>query len=193
MNNYNLGFAGNSDLSLPTENAKKGTFDLGAGVFYNTEKLYMGISATHIFTGNLNFKSSKTSGSTSTATDLATYYYVPHIYITAGYAYQLGNPMLELVPSFFIESVGSITTINLNTNLVYNNRLWGGLSYRAGSVFTGLFGLELAEGIRFGVAYDYETSDIGKVSSGSLEVIVIYSFKLKKEKLPQRYKSIRFL
>jgi len=188
-----LGGFGGGDPSLPTEKTPKGTFDLGAGIYYNTEKLYMGISATHIFTGNLNFTKSKTSGTASSASDLNTYYYVPHIYITAGYAYQLGNPLLELVPSFFLQTVGSVTTVNFNTNLVYNNRLWGGLSYRAGSAFTGLFGFELAEGIRFGVAYDYETTDIGKVSNGSLEVTVIYSFKLKKEKLPQRYKSIRFL
>jgi type IX secretion system PorP/SprF family membrane protein len=189
------GFGAQSDLALPTEKKPKGTYDLGAGIYYNTEKLYLGISATHIYTGNLNFGNSSASSTTtsSSAANLATYYYVPHIYITAGYSYQLGNPMPELVPSFFIQSVGSVTTVNFNTNLVYNNRLWGGVSYRAGSAFTGLFGLELAEGIRFGVAYDYETTDIGKVSNGSLEVTVIYCFKLKKEKLPQKYKSIRFL
>jgi type IX secretion system PorP/SprF family membrane protein len=181
-----------TDNALPTGNSSKGTYDVGTGIYYNTEKLYMGISATHLVTGNLDFASSN-AGSTTATNTLDAYYYIPHIYITAGYNYQLSNPMLEIVPSFFIQTTGSITVINFNTNIVYNNRVWGGLSYRSDNAISALFGLELAEGVRFGVAYDYETSEIGKISDGSLEVAVIYSFKLKKEKLPQRYKSIRFL
>ena len=174
------------DNDIPTNSPpSKLVFDLGTGIYYNTEKLYMGISATHLINPKFNF--------TGSTTNFNGYYYVPHYYITAGYTYQLANPMLEIVPSFFIQTIGATTTINFNTNIIYNNRVWGGISYRAGAAFTGLFGLELAEGVRFGVAYDYETSDISKLSNGSLEVAVIYCFKLKKEKLPQRYKSIRFL
>ncbi len=173
------------DNSIPSGTLPSTVFDLGTGIYYNTEKLYMGISAAHLITPRFDFKSSEGN--------LDGYYYVPHYYITAGYTYQMANPLLEIIPSFFIQTIGTTTTINFNTNIMYNNRVWGGISYRAGAAFTGLFGLELAEGIRFGVALDYETSDIGTISPLSLEIAVIYSFKLKKEKLPQRYKSIRFL
>ena len=186
------GVSAPTDRSIPTGNTPKRIIDFGLGVFYNTEKLYMGISATHIFAGNFGFEHNAASSTTNQSIPV-TFYYVPNIYITAGYSYQLPNPMIQLEPSFFVQTNGKITVINFNTNIVYNNRLWGGISYRAGAAFSGLFGLELAEGIRFGVAYDFETTDIGKVSNGSLEVAVVYSFKLKKEKLPQRYKSIRFL
>jgi type IX secretion system PorP/SprF family membrane protein len=158
-------------------------FDFGLGVYYKTEKVTLGISTNH-----------PTSSMTSKVTNSPLpYYMVQHYYISGSYKYLLSNPMYELVPSFFIQSDGRSTSLNLNTNLVYNNRMWGGLSYRAGAAVTALFGLELMSGIKFGVAYDYDTSDIGKVSNGSLEVAVIYGFKLKKEKIPQRYKSIRFL
>lgn len=176
--------AGNDQTLSGLSNSKPNNLlDLGLGIYYKTEKLYMGISGTHLLPTDYNF-----SGQGNIA-----YYMVPHFYVTAGYNYQLSNPMLELVPSFYIQSIGTTTTINFNTNLVYNNRIWGGLSYRAGAALSGLFGIELLPGVRFGVAYDYETSDISKVSSGSLEVTVLYCFKLKKEKMPQRYKSIRFL
>jgi type IX secretion system PorP/SprF family membrane protein len=185
LSQLKLGYTGSGD-DLPTGKSKP-VLDLGLGVFYNTEKLYMGISATHLFAGKFDYSSAGTKPPT------ATYYYIPHYYVTAGYTYQLSNPMLQLEPSFFIQTVGTTTTLNFNTNIVYNNHVWGGISYRAGQALTGLFGIELSEGIRFGIAYDYETSELNTVSSGSLEVAVIYNFKLKKEKLPQKFKSIRFL
>ena len=175
--------SGAADL-IPSLN-KDLVFDFALGVYYKTDKLYFGFSTNHP-TSSYQYTSSGKTGALP-------YYSVPHFYITGGYSYELSNPMYKLEPSFFIQSVGQATTVNLNTNLVYNNRIWGGLSYRPGAAVTALFGLELMTGIKFGVAYDYETSDIGKISDGSLEVVVIYGFKLKKEKIPQRYKSIRFL
>ena len=169
-----------TSASTVVEN-KNTIYDVGMGVFYKTEKLYMGFSATHLINGEykvdekpMDFRSS-------------------HYYIAAGYVIPLSNPMFEFMPSFFIQNDGATTTINLNSNVMYNNRIWGGLSYRPGQAVTALFGVELLAGVKFGVAYDYETTDLSKVSDGSLEVAVIYSFKLKKEKIPQKYKSIRFL
>jgi type IX secretion system PorP/SprF family membrane protein len=173
----------NADPLVPTGKDPVNIFDLGLGVYYKSEKIYLGLSSTHLLHGAREY-----IGISGDVYPLGRQYY-----ITAGYNYQLPNPMFMLVPSFLIQSDGATTTINFNTNVVYNNRIWGGLSYRAGSAVTALFGLELLAGVRFGVAYDYETSLVRKASNGSIEVVVVYSFKLKKEKIPQRYKSIRFL
>jgi type IX secretion system PorP/SprF family membrane protein len=174
------------DPLIPQGTQKPSTvFDMGVGVYYKTEKLYMGISSTHLFSGNYQY--------THKDNVISPFNIVPHYNITAGYTYQLPDPMYQLEPSFFVQTDGKTTTMNLNSNIIYNNRVWGGLSYRAGAAITALFGLEFATGVRFGVAYDYDTSELRKIDSGSIEVVVIYNFKLKKERLPQRYKSIRFL
>jgi type IX secretion system PorP/SprF family membrane protein len=177
-----------SDQAIPEGKQNKTVLDMGVGLFYKTDKIYMGISATHPYTGSFDYDPAPNNPG-----PVNSYFEVPHYYITAGYAYQLPNPLYELIPSFYIQNDGSNTTLSLNTNLLYNNRVWGGLSYNVGAAFTALFGFTFKTDIRFGVAYDYETSEIGSLSDGSLEVIVIYAFKLKKEKFPQRYKSIRFL
>jgi type IX secretion system PorP/SprF family membrane protein len=174
-----------SDPLVPTGKQPNNIFDMGLGVYYKSEKIYMGLSSTHIFHGARG--------------NYQTLYgdVLPlqrNYYITAGYNYQLSNPMFVLVPSFLIQSDGATTSLNFNTNVIYNNRIWGGFSYSAGAAVTAMFGLELLAGVRFGVAYDYETTLLrNAATSGSLEVVVVYSFKLKKEKVPQRYKSIRFL
>jgi len=176
------------DYDIPNTDQTKQVFDMDMGIYYKTEKLYMGISCTHVLGGTFNF-----TNSNQPTTNLNTDYKVQHFYITSGYTYQTSDPMYELIPSFFLENDGRTTVLNLNTNLVYNNRIWGGLTYRVGEAFTALFGFTFHSDIKFGIAYDYDTNQLSQVSYGSFEVDVIYNFKLKKEKIPQRYKSIRFL
>jgi type IX secretion system PorP/SprF family membrane protein len=180
-----------NDPLIPTgKQTAKYNFDRGIGAYYKTEKLYMGLSISHLTMGSYDY----TNTTNKNAVGGVSPFYIKQDYnITAGYTYQLADPMYQLLPSFFVQSDGKTTTMNLNTNLLYNNRIWGGLSYRVGAAITALFGLELKTGVRFGVAYDYDTSELNKIDNGSLEVVVIYNFKLKRERLPQRYKSVRFL
>jgi type IX secretion system PorP/SprF family membrane protein len=175
------------DNSLPTNsNNNATTFDMALGIFYNNEKVYFGISSVHLLENEPKY------GGTSIG------YLVRSYLITAGYTYQLPNPSLVVVPSFFIQTDGKTAPLTLNTNMIYNNRFWWGLSYRVGTAslggaVTGLIGFELLSGVRVGYSYDYDTSVINKFSSGTHEFVVIYCFKLNKEKVPQKYKSIRFL
>ena len=173
-----------ADQFIPTGKQSVTVFNFGLGLYYKNDKVYFGLSTNNLISGSKKY----TNG-------LSTYTPTRYIYITSGYKYQLPNPMYQLEPSFFIQTDGSTSVLNLNTNLVYNNRVWGGLSYRAGTgAISALFGLEIRAGIRIGMAYDYETSDLNTAATkGSLEFAVIYCFNLKKEKIPQRYKSIRFL
>jgi type IX secretion system PorP/SprF family membrane protein len=176
-----------TDPLIPTgTQTAKYNFDMGIGAYYKTDKLYMGLSISHLTMGS--YKYTNTNNAAGSLFNISQDYN-----ITAGYTYQLADPMYQLLPSFFVQSDGKTTTMNLNTNLLYNNRIWGGLSYRVGAAITALFGLELKTGVRFGVAYDYDTSELNKIDNGSLEIVVIYNFKLKRERLPQRYKSVRFL
>jgi type IX secretion system PorP/SprF family membrane protein len=180
----NSDYSTGSDPDFPTKKGTSWTYDLGLGVFYKTEKLYFGLASTHI-PGNEYVVKTETSQ------------YKPwlnrHYYATAGYSYQLPNPMYTITPSFFFQSDGKTSLVSINANLEYNNRIWGGLSYSAGVAATGMIGFELMTGVRIGFSYDFELTEISQYSSGSTEFVVIYCFKLKKEKQPQKYKSIRFL
>ena len=71
--------------------------------------------------------------------------------------------------------------MNFNINLLYDNKFWGGASYRLGDAYTAMVGMELVNGIKFGVAYDFLTTDIGTYSSGSFEAIIGYCFQVSRE------------
>jgi type IX secretion system PorP/SprF family membrane protein len=168
------------DPGIPQAKESRVAFDMGLGVFYRSENIFMGISATHINQARIKYEN-------------ASPYLVRHYYVTAGYNLQLPNPLFEIMPYFILKTDGRANQIYLNTTLRYNKRFWGGVSYRAGDALVGLVGLELFNGVRVGYSYDFITSQIGKYSSGSHELTIGYSFDLSLDKSPQKYKSIRFL
>jgi len=175
--------ASGTDPLVPTTEATPMVFDFGTGVFYNSEKIHMGISVAHLITGERDYKIAAGDVMPLQRT----------FYVTAGYNYQLPNPMLMLCPSFLVQTSGNLTAVSFNTNIVYNNRIWGGFSYSAQNSVSAMFGLELLPGVKFGASYDYSVNYLRNGTGGSFEIFANYSFKLKKEKIPQRYKSIRYL
>jgi len=170
------------DDAIPQNAASMFGFDAGLGAFYSTDKLYFGVSTTHLNQTSFDFPE-----------ELAEARLIRHYYLNGGYNIQLSNPMLELMPSFMLQTDGRDNHIYLNTNLRYNKRFWGGVSYSVGGAVSALFGIELLNGIRVGYSYDIELSPLFKYSSGSHEITVRYCFDLSLDKSPQKYESIRFL
>ena len=101
--------------------------------------------------------------------------------------------MFEIIPSFLVQTDARSNHLYLNTNLRYNKRFWGGVSYTVGGAMTVLAGIEMLNGVMIGYSYDFELSPLIKYNSGSHEVTVRYCFDLSVDKSPQKYKSIRFL
>ena len=191
----NLGFMNNSldatwetmdgtsttDPFIPQPKGTAMTFDLGFGAYYRSDLLYLGISTTHLTAPKIKY-SVKANPKMSR-----------HFYLTGGYSLALSNPQFEFQPSVFVATTGLSSSFDLNGMLLYNKRIWAGLSYRVSSAIVGMAGLELKNGIRIGYSYDFATSALQKFSSGSHEITLGYSFSIEKEKIPHKYKSVRFL
>ncbi|BDX37429.1 membrane protein [Tenuifilaceae bacterium CYCD] len=169
---------GTADNSIPQEKESSINFDLGLGLFYNTENMFFGVSATHL-------NEAKTTKSTDAR-------YTRQFYVTGGYLLNLSQAW-QFEPSVLITTDIASSRYSINSIVKYNKKIWGGVSYRIGEAITGMVGVELFNGIKIGYAYDYSTSRISKYNNGSHEFMLGYNFQLKKEKPPQQYKSIRFL
>ncbi len=168
------------DPSIPqTKEARMG-LDMGLGIFYNTDNLFLGISTTHLNQSRIRYENAVT-------------YLVRHYYVTGGYTLQLANPLIELMPSFILKSDGKANQLYLNGHVRYNKKIWGGVSYRAGDAIVGLFGIELFNGVRIGYSYDFAISKMFKYSGGGHEISIGYCFDLGLDKSPQKYKSVRIL
>ncbi|TSA35115.1 MAG: type IX secretion system membrane protein PorP/SprF [Porphyromonadaceae bacterium] len=169
------------DPSIPDEQVTSMTFDMGIGVFYNTDKLYAGFSSTHLLEPLVDFGSG------------AMMHMQRHYYATAGYLFKLSNPIFEIQPSIFAKSDGASFQMDVNMLLLYNKRFWGGVSYRLGDAVVVMVGTELPNGLRVGISYDFTTSAIGAYSNGTVEFMLGYNLEVGTDKFSQRYKSVRFL
>ena len=174
-----------NDDDVPDGKQNEFTYDLGAGLFYTTEELYVGISSTRLLENEYDFQNQNAQ---ITSEKLSRHYY-----LTAGYTIQMANPSLEFLPSVFLQTDTKVTKIDVNATLMYNKKFWGGVSYRVGSAVVGMVGLNILNGVKVGYAYDFDTSKMMNVSKGGHEIMIGYDFRVGVDKIPQKYKSIRYL
>jgi len=169
-----------SDPALP-ENDSHMSLDLGFGAFYGADNFYVGISTTHLNQAEIKYSGIDT---------------VPfikrHFYISAGYFYQLPNPLFELQPSLLVKTDGPTAQVDLNALLLYNKTFWGGLSYRFEESVVVIAGATLPMNLKIGLGYDINISDIGRYSNGTLEIMINYCFDIVKDTRHGSYRSVRY-
>ena len=168
------------DPSIPNEDESQIVFDLGFGLYYNTDNIYFGVSVKHLNRPTIKFET-------------ANPYLARNYYAVAGYRFQLSNPLFEILPSAIFRSDGRTNSFDVSGLVRYNKKFWGGVSYRAGDALIGIIGVELFNGLRVGYSYDFNLSELANHSKGGHEVTLGYCFSLSLDKAPQKYKSIRFL
>ena len=118
-----------------------------------------------------------------------------HVFATAGYQYTLpSNPAYTLSPSTLIKTDLRSVQFDINTLVTYNNRFWGGVSYRPQDAVVILLGVNY-EQISIGYSYDLTTSQLGRTgrSFGSHEIMLRYCFELDLDKIQEIQRNIRFL
>ena len=165
------------DPAIPTGEVQGSKIDLGAGVYFNTQDMYIGLSSAHMaeptiqWTNGTEFKLKR------------------HYFLISGYYHEI-NSALSLNPSVYLKSDGATSQLDINTNLIYNNRMWGGVSYRLDEGLILLTGMNINEDFRIGVSYDVTMVNY---MGNSLEVMLGYDFKIKTNKAISKYKNPRFL
>jgi type IX secretion system PorP/SprF family membrane protein len=146
-------------------------------MFYQKDKFYAGISATHL-----------------PATDLANLGFTTarHFYLMGGYNHDLNNGLVVRSNLLVKSDMNASPAIDVNANVLWNNLLWGGLAFRPGDAIAPMAGMQMAlatqqqgrytytHGIRMGYSYDITLSTIKDYSAGSHEFFVTYEFNLGK-------------
>ena len=173
------------DNAIPASGVAKGTYDVGFGVYYRTEQLHVGISASHVPGNAEHLKES-----------FFDYKAARHYYILAGYDFFLSST-LTLRPSVHVKSDASVTTFDANVNLLWNNMLWGGVSYRLQDAIVPMVGFAWnptpKSTLKIGYAYDLGTSDLKTHHNNTHEILLNYCIKLTPKAKTQSHINPRFL
>ena len=169
-----------SDQGIPQGEASQVALDAGAGIYLSTNNYFIGLSSTHINEASIEYDETARS------------YLSRHYYLMGGYNIRLADPLFQVRPSFLFKSDIASWQLDVNANVVYNDKYWGGISYRVQDAVALLLGLELASGLKVGYSFDLVTSAIGYYGFSSHEIFVSYSVNLERNR-NQKYKSIRYL
>ncbi len=168
------------DNLIPKTDVVGMSMDLGVGLLYSTSLYYGGLSYLHFNKPHIVWETSELT--------------LPGcFYLTGGYNYNLSDPKYVLKPSALLKSDFRSFQLDLSSRLEYDNKYWGGLSYRYQDALIFMAGINISGGLSIGYSYDFPISKILKVSSGSHELFLNYSFEYLSGKRSTKYKSIRIL
>lgn len=170
-----------TDEAIPTSQVSGMGFDMNFGLFYTHKKFYAGVGMAHLIEPELQLGENA-------------YSYIARTYnFMGGYNIPLANPLFELQPSVFLLTDLQSFHTDITARLEYNKMFNGGVSYRVNESVGILFGVKIGR-FQAGYAYDFPITALGQATSGSHELCVRYSLKLKKTKTGKnRHKSVRIL
>ena len=164
------------------ENVNNTYPNFGAGVYYYTDKFYVGASVPNILKSNhYNFDSSQNVY--TKASEEA------HYFLTSGYVFDLSSTV-RFKPSVMLRGVmNAPLSYDINANFLLYDRFELGASYRNGSSVSGLFNIGVTREFRIGYAIDLAIGELSSLSPGtSHEVILLYEISFSKKDI----KSPRF-
>ncbi|MES2386700.1 MAG: type IX secretion system membrane protein PorP/SprF [Bacteroidota bacterium] len=120
-----------NDPLVNKSNVSATTYDVTGGIYYKADKYFAGVSVAHLVPTKYNVGASKTS--TVTGVDGLRDPYVPCVYVTGGYIFDI-NPEWTLTPSFLYRTTDLTdmkqSSYDVNVMAAYRNRFWLGGTYR---------------------------------------------------------------
>lgn len=139
--------------------------NIGTGIFYFTDKYYLGLSTPNLLsTKHIEERDGVSRFGSENV----------HIFFTGGYVFQL-NQNLKFKPSFMAKAVkGAPAVFDASANFLIYDRFELGASYRLDDAVSGLFNIKVTPGLRVGYAYDYTLSNLGEFNSGTHEVFLLF-------------------
>lgn len=170
-----------SDDAIPTGEVSGMAFDLGAGAYYEWKYLYAGLSAQHLLASQVELE------------EYAYTEFCPTFYFYAGGNIPLKHTLFILQPSLLVKSTFQFTQYDITLRTLWNNKFWGGITYRPGDAMVLMVGADI-EHIRLGYAYDVPLSQMSLAGGGSHELLATYTLHIDLDKQKRRgNKSIRIL
>ncbi|MGQ0827189.1 MAG: PorP/SprF family type IX secretion system membrane protein [Bacteroidota bacterium] len=145
-----------------------------AGLYYYTNTIYLGISATHITQGRIT----KVANANGDNAQLS-----PHYFFTMGKAWDLSDKLIFNLSCMIKAAKNAPSTGDLNFSFLLNQRLWVGFSFRSQYGIVAYTQFHINEKFKLGYAYDFGLNRIGRAGGGSHEIMLSYDFNIFKSKI----------
>ena len=146
--------------------------NVGAGVYFHSDKLYLGASVP-------NFFETKRYDDNS----VAVYKERTNLYLIGGYVFDLTSN-LKFKPAFLTKVVeGAPLQVDVSGNFLINEKFVLGAAWRWSAAVSLMAGFQVSDGLYIGYGYDLETTKLRKYNSGSHEVFLRFELFKKAERI----------
>jgi len=172
---HDIGLFSDVDTALPGDplygnDVSSATPNAGAGLFFYSDKYYVGLSTPNM----IKSVHLDEDGAKYGTEEL-------HYFLTAGYVFQL-TENTKFKPSFLVKSsFEAPISFDINANFLFYDKFEIGASYRNEDSFSGLVGFAFTDSIRVGYAYDHILTDISEAAKGSHEVFLQFDLNFPKK------------
>jgi type IX secretion system PorP/SprF family membrane protein len=150
--------------------------NIGSGVYYSTDRFYLGASMPHLLKNRLS-----RGGDNVVIGDRAAQY--RHLFVSTGYVFDL-SPRVKLKPGLQLKTVGGAPLqVDVNANAWFYDRFAIGISYRTGDAVLGMAEIQINDQFRLGYSYDYTLTELTRYNSGSHELMLRYELGFRRDKI----------
>lgn len=141
------------------------TPNIGAGVYWHSDKAYVGLSIPNFIETNRYDDN-----------DVAIFKDKINYYFMAGYVFDL-DPYIKFKPALLTKMVeGAPLQVDVSGNFMFNDKFTVGLAYRWSASVSAMAGFQITDGLYIGYGYDHETTDLRRYNSGSHEIFLRFEF-----------------
>ncbi|WP_405205976.1 type IX secretion system membrane protein PorP/SprF [Aquimarina sp. LLG6339-5] len=145
--------------------------NVGVGIYYHTDKFYLGLSAPNLLETNHFDEEAEidSDGNSSFIAEERINYY-----LIAGHVFDLSDTV-KFKPAILSKLVfGAPLQVDLSANFLLYDKLTLGVGYRWSAAFSAMAGFQVSDSLMIGFAYDKESTELGRTqfNDGSYEVML---------------------
>jgi len=146
--------------------------NIGAGVYFHSDKFYVGVSLP-------NFFETKRYDDN----DIAVYKEHLNLYLIGGYIFDLSSN-LKFKPAFLSKVVeGAPLQLDLSGNFLINEKFVLGAAWRWSAAVSAMAGFQVSEGLYIGYGYDLESTKLDNYNSGSHEIFLRFELFKRQDRI----------
>lgn len=168
------GYTQQPDDNAFSENTSNIKLNIGAGLFYHTERFYAAFSVP-------NMIKSRHLDITRNGDELKFGSETQHYFLTGGYVFDLSDNT-KFKPSAMLKSAfNAPTSLDCSANFLLFEKYEIGATYRLGDSFGAMVNFAVTPSIRIGYAYDRVTSEIKSTAPASHEFMLLFDLNFSKK------------
>lgn len=166
-----------NDYSFETNIDNKFSPNVGVGIYYHSNRSYIGLSAPNLMETKHFDKYASIVANTHVAKESI------HYFLTAGYVFDWSYDV-KLKPAILVKAVqGTPLQVDVSANFLFNEKFSAGVAYRWSAALSALVGFQASDSWFIGYGYDLETTRLSNYNSGSHEIFLRYELFNKYNKM----------